>query len=188
MVGGKYSLRLKKGDLEIEVVGETQEYVDSKFKELLDEAQDNDFFKPVTVQVPLSTQQVQTESVPSNSSSAEEGVKGLAKDSNITVEQLENIYDFKDGKIVIHKILNGSDAERQKIIARLALIAHLYVKNEDRLSGKALGKYMRDLNIGSLSHLASNLKKEEGINPIKAYYKLNQIGKKEAFDLIQKYS
>lgn len=193
-MSGTYNIKIKNGNMEIDVSGPEEAFVSEKFKEILVDIKESEFFKiPDIVQ---STTQLSQENTPKltnlqtneSSTSNETGRAKLAIAAGVSEDELSNIFDFKDGDVYIHREIKGNDAERQKIVAKLALIANYYVKGVSELSGKALGKYMNELAIGSMGNLAKNLKNGKGINKIKTSYKLNAIGKKEAFELIKSYS
>lgn len=189
-----YNIKVKKGSLEIEVSGPEKEFVSDKFKEVLDKLEESEVFK--TPEIIESSTKILPEKVSQptviqtevSGEASESGQSLLAKAAGVSEEDLSNIYDFKGGEILIHKEIKGSDAERQKTVAKLALIANEYIKGVSELSGKALGKYMKELAIGSMANLAVNLKREKGIIKVRNYYKLNAIGKKEALDLIKNSS
>lgn len=189
-----YNIKIKKGSLEIEVSGPEKEFVSDKFKEVLDKIKESEVFKTPEITEPSTPILQEKGSQPTgiqmgaSDEVSESGIPRLAKAAEVSEDDLLNIYDFKGEEILIHKEIKGSDAEKQKIVAKLALIANEYIKGVLELSGKALGKYMKELAIGSMANLAANLKREKGIIKGRGYYKLNSIGKKEALSLIKDIS
>jgi hypothetical protein len=116
------------------------------------------------------------------------GPERFAAAAGIETEALTNIYDLKDNSVYIHKVIDGSDAEKQRIATKLSLVAHEEVLGIPELTGKALGKQMTELGIGSMANFAKNLKSDEGIIVRGSRYKLNAKGRKEALDLVRQYS
>lgn len=189
----QYHLKLKKGDLEIEVSGSEKEFVIQNYDKIIAQVEDSKTFKPSS-----AMQSSITEDSKQNSTTTKEISGGVtddvdlktkfAKDAGVSLDDLNNVYDFTGDEIIIHKILKGTGAEKHKIIAKLALIAHFHINKTESLTGRAIGKYLTDLGVEGTSNLATNLKKEKGIRKIKSKYKLNQFGKKEAYNLIKELS
>lgn len=185
MESGGYSIKVKKADMEIEISGQDKEFVSTKFDEIVDILAESAAFEQAsTKQGALGKVELMGENL---DKPGVEGPVKLASEAAVTVEDLSNIYDFKDG-IYIHKLLSGTDAEKQRIAAKLALIAYEIVLDVDELSGKRLGTHMTDMAIGSTSNLAQNLKADEGIIKRGTKYKLNAKGRKDALGLVKSLS
>lgn len=186
-----YNIKIKNGNMEIEVSGSEKEFVTDNFKDILEKIGESDFFK--IQEIELQSSQFVQPSIPQQTNMQTDesdvldnsGQSKLAKAAGVSMDNLLNIYDFRGDEINIHATIKGNDAKKQKIIAKLALIANEYINGISELSGKALGKYMKESAIGSMANLAVNLKRERGIIKNKSNYRLNNIGKKESLELIK---
>lgn len=182
-----YSIKIEKGDLKIEVSGSDKDFVVNNHKEMIKLVETSKIFKPepITQQKHERENEIKTLEAKSQEVDSDDPIAKFANASGISVDELGNVYDFANG-VFIHKPPSGSDAEKQKQIAKLALIANYYINSEEQLSGKAIGKYLENLGVGSRSNLAFNLKKESGIIKVKHYYKLNVLGRKEALEIVKR--
>lgn len=182
-----YIIKIKNGNVEFEISGTDKDFVSEKYKEILNDIQSMGLFEIDTqcheqvLRQPIDN----ASAIHISSQDTISETEKFADSAGVTLDELLNVYDFNNGDIYIHRDVKGSDAEKQKKITKLALIANEYIIGKNDLSGKALGKYMTELAVGSMSNLAANLKREKGIIKIKNRYRLNAIGKREAFDLIK---
>ncbi len=178
-------IKYKNGNLEIDVSGPNKDFVEDQFKKLFELSNTTEASEKTST---LSNQQngeIITKEI--GSMSGEKGIKVFAQDTGISEDELKNVYDFKKGYTQIHKIIPGKDPQRQRDIALLTLIANLKMYGNEETSGKALTKNMTEQKVSSMSNLAKNLKVEEGISMVGAFYRLNTIGKQKAVIVVKKY-
>lgn len=199
-----FVLKLKSANLEIEISGPEKEFVAERFKEIMERLEELEieestiFQNAITKAIPAinpQNQQISSATISTteiqnaptvNQPESESGLIKLARDAGITEIDLRNIYDLKDGRVYIHKLIDGqAESDKQKKVTKLALIANEYILGKGDLSGKALGAYMRELGIGNMGNLATNLKSDSGIYRLGNSYKLNQQGRASALTLIK---
>lgn len=170
------------GEREIEVSGDDSVKVTERFDDLVSRfyVDGSDTF-----QQKVSHQNIHSSSPASENTGAGISLSKFAAQAGVSVEELGNVYDFRKDDLLVHYLLTGSDAEKQKQMTKLVLIASILVYGQEPLSGKALGKHMSEQKIGSMGNFSKNLKKEPGIKVLKNFYSLNTIGKQEALTLVR---
>lgn len=85
-------------------------------------------------------------------------IQKLAELVGIEVSQLEDIFQFEEkGPTFIGRV-NGTEAEKQVQVCRLAILVLKEVYGQEWVEGSILWKILQDCGIGSLDNLAKNLK------------------------------
>lgn len=173
-------IKFRKGDLEIDISGPNKDFVREQFKKILEIQKEISFTKK-------NLEKEECFNMEDKKNIEKKGIENFSKVCGISFDEIKNIYDFDKSYTNIHKIIPGKDPDRQRELALLTLIADLEVFGEEKKSGKALSKNMKEQKVNSMSHLAQNLKSENGISMIDNYYRLNTIGRNKAIELVKKY-
>lgn len=113
------------------------------------------------------------------------GKPRLASLAQISEDDLLKVFGFKKDGFKVNKEFSGTTALKQINMTKLVLIASEYVNGVAQLSGKAVGKHMKAIGTGNL---ATNLKKDNGIVKDKSFYRLSDVGKQAALELIKSLS
>jgi len=192
----KYTIRLKNLDFEIEVSGEDKLFVSENFDKIIKNIEKIDLpvrsipNTPIISEVRPIKNHESVQTVESKESLTKKIGEDLSEAAWITLDDLKNIYHFSDGSIIIHQEPKAkAESDKHQVIARLALIAHLKINNnENGLSGKAIWKYLSDLGIGWTWNLSANLRRNKWIKKVKSMYMLNQIWIKDSLALVRELS
>lgn len=114
----------------------------------------------------------------------------FAKAANITVEQLGNVFDFKEQDLTFIAPLTGSVADRQVEFSECVLVGYELVYRNKWTKASKLSEKMDDHGL-DLRNLARNLTRHSDIfrktgQKRGSKYKLTDIGKRAALELVRR--
>lgn len=181
-----YTIKVKTANIEIEVSGCEKDFVSTKFGEIMELMEDPTYYqKNKDSPEPESGHEQPT--ITNNGFKSNYGRERLAEEADVSIEALTNVYDFSKG-IYIHKCLTGTDVVKQRMAAKLAIIAYELVQGQAEVSSKTLGRHMSELGISGTNHLAENIDSDGGFIRRGRSYKLNANGRKDALQLVKSLS
>lgn len=189
-------IRIKLGDVEVEISGNDKEFVSEKYDSIIKDIKETEAFKLVSIHAPTTVSNSNTDAIADISITpqdptpyiedtiCDDPISQFANDAGVSHEQMLEIFDFSGSNVYIHKKIVGNTADKQRIIAKLLLLAYERVLKVNELSGRKIGEHLREIGIET-SHLSENLKTEGAIITQNNKYRLNHPGKKETLNLIK---
>jgi hypothetical protein len=114
----------------------------------------------------------------------------LAELVGIEISQLKDIFQFEEkGPTFIGRV-NGTEAEKQVQVCRLAIFILKEVYGQEWIEGSFLWKILQDCRIGSLDNLAANLRARENEFRMMGQkkgkkYKLTELGRQNAIQSLR---
>jgi hypothetical protein len=117
-----------------------------------------------------------------------EGIKKFAENTNLPVEQLENVFQFNEHDLQFIAPLTGSLSEKQVILAQCVLIGLEFVYGKKLIDATELAKKIDDFGLDphnfarSLSNRSDIFRKMGKKRQTK--YKLTDVGKTSATQLV----
>lgn len=122
-------------------------------------------------------------------STLEGKIEKFAESSNLSVGQLENVFEFSENNLKFITPLSGSIAERQVSFTQCVLIALEKVFGKKSINALDLAKKLDDYGLSG-HHLARNLQRHPNIfrkigKKRGTKYKLTDVGKSSALELVR---
>lgn len=121
--------------------------------------------------------------------SLEGKIEKFAEASNLSVDQLENVFEFSEKDLKFIAPLSGSVAERQSDFTQSVLIGLEKVSGKKSIGALDLAKRFSDYGLSG-HHLTRNLQRRPNIfrkigKKRSTKYRLTDIGKSSAIELIR---
>jgi len=116
-------------------------------------------------------------------------IDALTKEANLTVEQLENVYDFGDQDLTVIAPLEGTVPDKQVSFTQCLLIGLERVYSKKSISAPELTKKIDDTGLNT-KNLSRSLKNRPDIfrkmgKKKETVYKLTDVGKTSAIALVR---
>jgi hypothetical protein len=121
-----------------------------------------------------------------------EKIEKLAKDANITIEQLKDVFDFKENVPIFISKAEGKEAsEKQVQISELVLLVMHEVYEQEWLASSFLWQVLQECGVGSLDNFAANLSQRTDLFRAMGKkrgrkYRLTGPGKTAALELLKR--
>lgn len=118
-----------------------------------------------------------------------EGIEKLAKDTSLSSEQLENVFEFNEQDLHFIAPLTGSIPEKQVNLAQCILIGLELVYQKKSIDATELSRQLDDYGLGA-KNLARSLASRSDIfrkigKKRQTKYKLTDVGKTSAIQLVR---
>ena len=121
-----------------------------------------------------------------------DSIKKLAKDANITIDQLRQIFDFEEEDLTLLTEIIGKNEEERQFKATLLMLTGLsYCYGREEILSPDLKERLARLDIRSLTNLSANLRKYRQYILLKgrpgdprARYKITGPGKRKGLGMI----
>ncbi|MGD0978490.1 MAG: hypothetical protein ABR962_05040 [Candidatus Bathyarchaeia archaeon] len=136
------------------------------------------------------TKTIETASGESGTANLEARIEEFAAKCALSVDQIENIFDFQEDGPLFTVPLQGSHAEKQVLVSRYLLAAYHEAYGKEWIS---LNQILAEHGVGSLDNLGANLKKHADIfrqrgRKKASEYKLVDAAERETFHMIHELS
>ena len=124
------------------------------------------------------------------SQSMDDKIKKMAEAAGVTVNQLNDIFQFGETTLKFIGRIEGKDAGKQVQISRLIIFAYKEVYGQEWVEGSIIREVLKDCGVGSLNHFSENLMHFEnefrtiGLKSAMKY-KLTEPGKQTAITLLK---